>query len=84
MLVPMPWSIARLQAAVLQLLPSPLLTMDQVELLKTDNVVSEAAVKAGLTLEGLGIEPQAIEAIVPEYLVRFRRAGQFTRPGAER
>jgi uncharacterized protein YbjT (DUF2867 family) len=84
MLVPLPWSIARLQAAVLQLLPSPLLTMDQVELLKSDNVVSEAAAKAGLTLPGLGIAPQAIEAIVPGYLVRFRRAGQFTRPDAER
>jgi uncharacterized protein YbjT (DUF2867 family) len=80
MLVPIPWSIARLQAAVLQVLPSPPLTMDQVELLKTDNIVSEAAIRAGLTLEGLGIEPQAIEVIVPEYLVRFRRAGQFTRP----
>jgi hypothetical protein len=69
---------------VLQLLPSPLLTMDQVELLKSDNVVSEAAAKAGLTLPGLGVAPQAIEAIVPGYLVRFRRAGQFTRPDAER
>jgi uncharacterized protein YbjT (DUF2867 family) len=83
-LVPLPWSLAKMQAAVLQLLPRPLLTMDQVESLKTDNVVSEAAAKAGLTLDGLGISPQGIEAIVPAYLVRFRRAGQFTRPGAER
>jgi uncharacterized protein YbjT (DUF2867 family) len=82
MLVPVPWSVARLQAAVLQLLPSPLLTMDQVELLKIDNVVSEAAARDGRTLEGLGIVPQGIEAIVPSYLVHFRRAGQFTRPGA--
>jgi uncharacterized protein YbjT (DUF2867 family) len=84
LLVPVPWPVARLQASVLQLLPSPLLTIDQVELLKTDNVVSDAAVKAGLTLDGLGIVPQGIEAIVPAYLGRFRRAGQFTRPGAER
>ncbi len=83
-LVPLPWPVAKLQAAVLQLLPSPLLTMDQVELLKTDNVVSEAAITAGTTLQGLDIAPQSIEAIVPGYLVRFRRAGQFTRPGAER
>jgi len=83
-LVPLPWSLAKLQAAVLQLLPSPLLTMDQVELLKTDNVVSEAAAGAGLTLAGLGLTPQGIEAIVPAYLGRFRRAGQFTRPDAER
>jgi uncharacterized protein YbjT (DUF2867 family) len=84
LLVPLPWSVAKLQAAVLQLLPKPLLTMDQVELLKTDNVVSQAAIEAGLTLEGLGITPQGIEAIVPAYLVHFRRAGQFTRPDAER
>jgi uncharacterized protein YbjT (DUF2867 family) len=80
MLVPIPWAIARLQAAALQILPSPPLTMDQVELLKTDNIVSEPAIRDGRTLEGLGITPQAMEAIVPEYLVRFRRAGQFTRP----
>ncbi|HUE47378.1 MAG TPA: complex I NDUFA9 subunit family protein [Aestuariivirgaceae bacterium] len=79
MLVPIPWAIARLQAAVLQLLPSPPLTMDQVELLKSDNIVSEAAIRDGRTLEGLEIAPQAMEAIVPEYLVRFRRAGQFAR-----
>lgn len=84
LLVPIPWSIATVQAALLQILPNPLLTMDQVELLKTDNVVSEAAARAALTLEGLGIAPQALEAIVPSYLGRFRRAGQFTRPGAER
>jgi uncharacterized protein YbjT (DUF2867 family) len=80
MLVPIPWAIARLQAAVLQLLPTPPLTMDQVELLKSDNIVSQAAIREARTLEGLGIAPQAMEAIVPEYLGRFRRAGQFTRP----
>ncbi len=80
LLIPVPWAIARLQAAVLQILPTPPLTMDQVELLKSDNIVSEAAIQHGQTLEGLGIAPQAMEAIVPEYLVRFRRAGQFTRP----
>lgn len=80
MLVPVPWAVARLQGAVLQLLPGSLLTMDQVELLKTDNVVSEAAAGAGLTVEGLGIAPKAVAAIVPAYLGRFRRAGQFTKP----
>jgi hypothetical protein len=28
--------------------------------------------------------PQGIDAIVPAYLVHFRRAGQFTPPDAER
>jgi NADH dehydrogenase len=79
-LIPVPWGIARLQAAILGLLPKPLLTTDQVEMLKTDNVVSEAARREGRTLEGLGISPQGIEGIVPGYLYRYRKAGQFTAP----
>lgn len=80
LLLTVPWSVARLQAAVLGLLPRPLLTADQVELLKTDNVVSEAASRDGRTLQGLGITPQGIEGIVPGYLYRYRKAGQFTAP----
>jgi NADH dehydrogenase len=48
-----------------------------VELLRLDNVVSDAAKAEGRTLEGLGIRPQSVEAIVPTYLWRFRRQGQF-------
>jgi NADH dehydrogenase len=62
---------------VLQFLPKPLLTPDQVELLRTDNVVSDAAKSEARTLQGLGIEPEPIEAIVPSYLWRFRKTGQF-------
>ena len=80
LLVPLPWGLARLQAMLLGLLPKPLLTMDQVELLKTDNVVSEAASREGRTLEGLGIAASGIEGIVPGYLYRYRPAGQFTAP----
>jgi hypothetical protein len=40
-------------------------------------VVSEAARSEGRTLEGLGIVPRSIEAIVPSYLWRFRKTGQF-------
>ncbi|HEY4738173.1 MAG TPA: complex I NDUFA9 subunit family protein, partial [Xanthobacteraceae bacterium] len=54
----------------------------QVELLRSDNVVSEAAKAAGLTLEGLGITPDSLEAIAPQYLWRFRPAGQFQRKNA--
>jgi NADH dehydrogenase len=61
----------------LQYLPKPLLTPDQVELLKTDNVVSPQAVAEGHTLAGLGISPTAMEVIVPSYLWRFRKTGQF-------
>ncbi|PPD41503.1 MAG: complex I NDUFA9 subunit family protein [Methylocystis sp.] len=53
------------------------MTGDQVELLKHDNVVSEAAVKEGRTLQGLGIPPQSIEAIAPTYLYRYRKTGQY-------
>jgi NADH dehydrogenase len=77
LLLPLPFPLAKLQASVLQFLPKPPLTPDQVELLKTDNIVSEAAIREGRTLEGLGIAPVSIETIVPSYLWRFRRMGQF-------
>jgi hypothetical protein len=51
-----------------------------VELLRSDNVVGEAAQREGRTLEGLGITPQGSEGIVPGYLYRYRKAGQFTAP----
>jgi uncharacterized protein YbjT (DUF2867 family) len=81
-LMPLPFGIAKLQAYFLQLLPTPLLTPDQVELLRRDNVVSGTAIREGRTLGGLGIEPAAIEAIVPSYLWRFRKTGQFRAQGA--
>ncbi len=78
MLVSLPFGLAKLQALFLQFAPGPLqLTPDQVELLRSDNVVSEAAKSAGLTLEGLGIAPDSLAAIAPQYLWRFRRTGQF-------
>ena len=78
-LVPEPFWLARLQAAFLQLLPKPPLTLDQVRLLQTDNVVSDAAKRDGRTLEGLGIEePVSIKAVVPDYLEQFRPRGQFS------
>jgi len=79
LLVPLPFWLATVQAAFLQWLPTPPLTVDQVRLLRIDNVVSEAATRRGRTLQGLGItEPIAIEAVVPDYLERFRPRGQFS------
>ena len=72
-LVPLPFALASLQAALLQLLPNPLLTMDQVRLLKKDNVVSPTA--AGLA--DLGITPTSVEAVVPAYLWRYRAKGEY-------
>jgi uncharacterized protein YbjT (DUF2867 family) len=77
LLLPLPFFAAKLQAAFLQFAPKPMLTPDQVELLRTDNVVSQEAIGEGRTLQGLGIEPEPIEAIVPAYLWRFRKTGQF-------
>src|SRR6202790_5635007 len=79
-LVSLPFGLAKFQAQLLQFAPGPLkMTPDQVELLRSDNVVSDAAKAAGLTLEGLGIAPDSLEAIAPQYLWRFRAAGQFQR-----
>ncbi|MFY9956558.1 complex I NDUFA9 subunit family protein [Bradyrhizobium sp.] len=83
MLVSLPFGLAKLQSMLLQFAPGPFkLTPDQVELLRSDNVVSGAAKAAELTLEGLGISPDSIEAIAPQYLWRFRPAGQFQRKSA--
>ena len=82
LLVPLPFGLAKLQAFFLQFMPTPLLTPDQVELLRTDNIVSDAAMTEGRTLAALGIEPAAMEAIVPSYLWRFRKTGQFRAQGA--
>jgi hypothetical protein len=75
MLVTVPWGMARLQAAILGLLPQPPLTTDQVKLLERDNVASG-------TLPGLaelGITPDGPEALLPAYLDRFRPGGRFAR-----
>jgi uncharacterized protein YbjT (DUF2867 family) len=78
LLVPVPFFAAKIKAAFLQFAPPPLtLTGDQVEMLRVDNVVSDAAKAEGRTLQGIGIEPEPIEAIVPSYLWRFRKTGQF-------
>ncbi|HLO76949.1 MAG TPA: complex I NDUFA9 subunit family protein [Magnetospirillum sp.] len=68
LLVPLPFGVARLQAAFLQFLPTPPLTPDQVKLLKVDNVVRGG--KPGLA--DLGIAPVAAEAVLPTYLHRYQ------------
>jgi uncharacterized protein YbjT (DUF2867 family) len=68
LLVPMPLVLAEADALLLQLLPKPLLTTDQVKLLEVDNVVSGKAPG----LDAFGIEAAAAESILPTYLHRFR------------
>jgi uncharacterized protein YbjT (DUF2867 family) len=78
LLVPLPFFAAKFKALFLQFAPSPLtLTPGQVDMLRTDNIVSEKAIIERRTLQGIGIDPETIEAIVPSYLWRFRRTGQF-------
>jgi NADH dehydrogenase len=57
------------------LLPSPPITVDQVKLLKIDNIVAKNA----LGLAAMGITPTSMDAILPSYLARFRPGGQFSR-----
>jgi NADH dehydrogenase len=79
--VNLPFWLAKLQALLTWPLPASLrpLTLDQVRMLQSDNVVSEAATREGRTLQALGIErPHAIGTVVPTYLERFRPRGQFS------
>ena len=77
LLVPIPFTLAEWQSLVLQFWPRPLLTPDQVTLLRRDNVISSDAVLSQRTLAAFGIGPAAMAAIVPAYLWRFRKTGQF-------
>lgn len=82
LLVPIPFAAAKLIGTFFELttaLRKPLLTRDQVELLRGDNVVSPEAKREGRTLTDLGVEPLALAAEVPAYLWRFRKTGQFRR-----
>lgn len=72
-LLPLPFGVASFLAFFLQLLPSPLLTPDQVHSLKADNVVQPGMP----TLADLGITPTSVEAEIPAYLWRFKPKGQY-------
>lgn len=73
LLLPLPFWAASLQAAFLELLPTPPLTRDQVRLLQRDNVVARDA----LGLADLGITPAAAELIIPTYLDIYRIGGRY-------
>jgi len=79
-LVPVPFGIATFRAKTTQFSPGAPITVDQIEMLKSDNVVSEAAQAEGRTLEGLGIAAKAPDVVLPTYLVRFRKTGEFPEP----
>jgi uncharacterized protein YbjT (DUF2867 family) len=79
-MLPLPWGISKLIGSIAARMPGSPLTGDQVELLKADNVVGEKAKAEGRDLAGLGITPRSFRSIVPGYLYRFRKEGQFTAP----
>jgi len=72
-LISIPWGFAKFQSYFLQMLPNPLLTPDQVELLKYSNIISGDYP----TLKDLGISGKTIQSILPKYIYRFRTGGQF-------
>ena len=74
-LIPIPWSMAKFQSYFLQKLPTPLLTPDQVTMLRYDNVVSGEY----KTLKNLKIKPTTIQSILPKYIYRFRSGGEFSK-----
>ena len=58
----------------------PPLTRDQVELLKSDNVVNNDG-HVGV-IGDLGVKPQTVESILPTYMVPYRKYGQFAERAA--
>lgn len=77
LLLPVPNPIAKLIGSMLQLLPNPWLTADQVTLLQHDNVVSDEAKQQKRTLSAFGVEPTTMAAILPTYMWRFKKNGQY-------
>ena len=81
LLAPVPFPVANLlgfagEAAGKAPIMEPFLTRDQVKLLKSDNICGLADGDVG-SLGDLGLQPRALEAIVPTYLERFRKYGEF-------
>ena len=72
-LISIPFGLAKFQSYFLQMLPNPILTSDQVEMLKFNNVVTGEH----RTLKDLGISGKTIESVLPKYIYRFRAGGQF-------
>jgi NADH dehydrogenase len=68
----MAWGMELLQTVTFGLV-QPQITRDQVRSLRVDNVVSDGA----KGFEQLGITPTALDAVLPDYLWRFRPSGQY-------
>jgi NADH dehydrogenase len=76
-LVPVPWPVAKLIGVggdIQARFMAPSLTSDQVELLRHDNVPAEGA--PGLAELGV-TSPTRVETVIPTYLYRYRKGGQY-------
>ena len=74
LLLPVPFALAKISAVFLQCLPWNIFTIDQVELLREDNVVSGEQPD----LADLGVTATALDAVLPTYLFRYRKAGRIS------
>jgi NADH dehydrogenase len=73
LLIPIPWALASFPAKFFQLFSKPLISTDQIEMLKFDNIVSNKYP----TLKNLKINPKTIDSVLPDYIWRFRKGGEF-------
>jgi NADH dehydrogenase len=78
-LVSLPFGLAGFLASLLSFVPNAPLTPDQVQLLKRDNVVSDAAIAEGRVLSALTDRAATLAAVLPTYLWRYRSNGQFAK-----
>ena len=80
LLAPIPFPLAEVMGSVAGLATllamTPPITRDQVELLKSDNVAG------GEGLADLGVQPTPLESILPTYLWKYRKGGQFAPSGS--
>lgn len=76
-LLPIPFGVAGLMGHVGDLVARtpirPAITSDQVELMRRDSVVGPGA----LSLSDLGVKPTALQSLIPSYLYRYRKGGQY-------
>lgn len=79
--IPIPFAILDILAATTGWLPFAPITLDQARLLRADNVVKAGADKDQVgTIADLGVQPTAVEAVIPSYLYAYRRTGQYAEP----
>jgi NADH dehydrogenase len=81
-ILPLPGFVGKILAFPMGILPKPLITGEQVTLLSIDNVVSAEVIKDKRTLQGMGIVPRPLDAVLPSYIWRFSANGQFDRQTA--